>query len=60
MNEVAEGVKTTRAVKQLAQKVDVEMPITAEVYNVLYQQKRPKEAVAQLMNRPLREEFVTE
>jgi glycerol-3-phosphate dehydrogenase (NAD(P)+) len=60
MNEVAEGVNTTRAVTQLAQRVGVEMPITTEVYQVLYLGKGPKDAVAELMTRPLREEFVTE
>jgi glycerol-3-phosphate dehydrogenase (NAD(P)+) len=57
MNEVAEGVKTTAAVKKLARAADVEMPIVNEVYAVLYEQKFPREAVAQLMTRPLREEF---
>jgi glycerol-3-phosphate dehydrogenase (NAD(P)+) len=56
MNEVAEGVKTTRAVKQLAHRVGVEMPITDEVYAVLYERKSALEAASQLMMRPLREE----
>jgi glycerol-3-phosphate dehydrogenase (NAD(P)+) len=56
MNEVAEGVKTTLAVKQLADRVGVEMPITNEVYAVLYERKSALEAASQLMMRPLREE----
>ena len=59
MNQVAEGIKTTRAVKRLAQQSNVDMPITTEVYKVLYEAKRPEEAVAELMMRPLREEFRT-
>lgn len=56
MKEVAEGIKTTRAVKQLSERIDVEMPITNEVYDVLYEQKAPRDAVAELMMRPLRQE----
>ncbi len=57
MNEVAEGIKTTEAVRQLAGKLRVEMPITEEVYQVLYEGKTPQLAADALMNRPLRSEF---
>ena len=57
MSEVAEGVKTTRALKQLTRRVGVEMPIAAEVYDVLYEGKTAREAATALMSRPLREEF---
>lgn len=57
MHEVAEGINTTLAVKQLADHLSVEMPITAEVHAVLYQSKSPRDAAAALMTRPLREEF---
>jgi glycerol-3-phosphate dehydrogenase (NAD(P)+) len=56
MREVAEGVKTARAVHSLAQKLDVEMPITNEVQAVLYEGKEAKEAASALMGRPLRDE----
>ena len=56
MNEVAEGIKTTMAVKQLADRVGLEMPITNEVKAVLYDGKSVSAAVAELMSRPLREE----
>lgn len=56
MREVAEGVKTTRAVHHLAQKLNVEMPITAEVHAVLYEGRRPADAAGELMVRPLRGE----
>lgn len=56
MNEVAEGIKTTRAVKQLADRAGLEMPITNEVNAVLYEGKPVRAAVAELMSRPLREE----
>ncbi|MBD0326598.1 MAG: NAD(P)-dependent glycerol-3-phosphate dehydrogenase, partial [Pyrinomonadaceae bacterium] len=57
MKEVAEGVKTTRAVKQLAARLNVEMPITNEVYAVLYEGKAARDAAEELMTRPLRGEF---
>ena len=56
MNEVAEGVKTTVAVKRLADRLGLEMPITNEVYAVLYGLKAAREAVNELMVRPLRAE----
>ncbi len=56
MNEVAEGVKTTLAVKRLADRLAVEMPITNEVHAVLYEKKSVREAVGELMSRPLRVE----
>ncbi len=57
MTEVAEGVKTTQAVRRLAARMNVEMPITEEVYQVLYEGKAPRDAAAELMNRPLRGEW---
>lgn len=57
MKEVAEGVKTTRAVKRLAESLGVEMPITNEVHAVLYEGKLAQDAAEELMTRPLRGEF---
>ncbi len=57
MREVAEGVKTTLAVKRLSEKLSVEMPITDEVYAVLYEGKAAADAAGELMTRPLRGEF---
>lgn len=57
MHEVAEGVKTTAALKQLAARAGVEMPIASEVYAVLYEGKTVRDAAKALMARPLRDEF---
>jgi glycerol-3-phosphate dehydrogenase (NAD(P)+) len=57
MREVAEGVKTTRAIKLLAERRGVEMPITSEVHAVLYEGKAARAAVESLMSRPLKDEF---
>ncbi len=57
MHEVAEGVRTTRAVKLLADKLRIEMPITEQVHAVLYEGKSARAAAEELMARPLRDEF---
>jgi glycerol-3-phosphate dehydrogenase (NAD(P)+) len=51
MVNVAEGVPTTRSVHSLAQERGVEMPITTELYQVLFEGKSPKSAVGDLMVR---------
>ena len=56
MTMVAEGVKTTRAVHDLAQSMNVDLPITNQVYAMLYEDKDPETAVRELMDRPLRGE----
>ncbi|MBH5317973.1 NAD(P)H-dependent glycerol-3-phosphate dehydrogenase [Paenibacillus sp. GSMTC-2017] len=48
---VVEGVRTTRAAFELAKRYDVEMPITGQLYEVLFQGKTPKAAVEHLMGR---------
>lgn len=48
---VAEGVYTTRSVHEKAERMGIEMPITREIYQVLYQDKNPLAAVNDLMLR---------
>jgi len=56
MRMVAEGVKTTLSAYQLAAKIGVAMPITEQMYQVLYEEKDPKQAAADLMTRALTSE----
>jgi glycerol-3-phosphate dehydrogenase (NAD(P)+) len=56
MRMVAEGVKTTLSAYQLATKLGVAMPITEQMYLILYEDKDPKQAVADLMSRALSSE----
>ncbi len=56
LGHVAEGVRTTQSAHDLSQKLGVDMPITAEVYKILYEDKPVKQAVADLMTRPLKHE----
>jgi len=53
---IAEGVRTTEAVWKLAQKLQVSMPITEQVYKVIYEGHDPRAAILQLMSRELKEE----
>jgi glycerol-3-phosphate dehydrogenase (NAD(P)+) len=53
---VAEGITTTLSVRALAARKRVEMPISKEVYRVLYQGKSPEESVRDLMLRALKVE----
>ncbi|WP_304626243.1 NAD(P)H-dependent glycerol-3-phosphate dehydrogenase [Sporomusa sp. GT1] len=48
---VVEGIRATKAAFQLAAKYKVEMPITEQMYEVLYQNKSSKHAVLELMTR---------
>jgi glycerol-3-phosphate dehydrogenase (NAD(P)+) len=48
---VVEGVPTTKSVHDMAQDRNIEMPITSEVYAVIFEGKKPTEAVSNLMNR---------
>lgn len=58
MNMVAEGVKTTRAVLDLAEVNKIEMPIALHVGQVLYGGLHPREAVLSLMTREAKSEHV--
>jgi len=56
MDQVAEGVRTTRSACMLASRYGVDMPITREVYAVLFGGKDPREAGKDLMKRAPRPE----
>jgi glycerol-3-phosphate dehydrogenase (NAD(P)+) len=56
MRMVAEGVKTAKSVYNLSRKLDVDMPISREVYRILYENVSPREALFRLMTRDLKAE----
>lgn len=56
IGQVVEGAKAAKQVYSLAQKYHIEMPIVEQVYNVLYQNISPKEAVNVLFARPQKAE----
>lgn len=53
---VAEGVGTTAAARALARRLGIEMPITEQMYAVLYEGRSPQDAIRELMERPLKAE----
>lgn len=55
--KTVEGVRTAKAVYKLATKMNIEMPIIFDVYNVLYQGKKPSESANDLMLRDLKSEI---
>ncbi len=57
MCQVAEGVRTAKSAWNLAQREGVDMPITENVYRLLYEDLPVTEAIAGLMGRPLKREL---
>jgi len=53
---VAEGVRTSHAAVEMARKVKVDVPITEEVYKVLFEGKKAKEAMLSLLSRSAKPE----
>ncbi len=60
LGSVAEGVKTSRAVCELAEKLNIEVPISNAIYKAVYSKENSKEIFLSLMNRELKgeEEFI--
>ncbi|MEO1201730.1 MAG: NAD(P)H-dependent glycerol-3-phosphate dehydrogenase [Pseudomonadota bacterium] len=56
IGQVVEGVMAAEAVHEVADKLDIEMPICQQVYRILYEGLSPREAVGALMSRELRPE----
>jgi glycerol-3-phosphate dehydrogenase (NAD(P)+) len=54
---VAEGIKNTRSVYLLARRLGAELPIVEQMHRVLYEGKKPLEAVRDLMQRSLKAEL---
>ena len=53
---VAEGVSTTAVTRMLARRLGIEMPITEQMYAVLYEGRAPRDAIRELMERRLKGE----
>ena len=56
---VAEGVPTTASAHDLAAKMNVEMPITETLYDVLYNGADIREKITKLMTRSLKDELLS-
>ncbi len=60
VNMVVEGVRSCKAAKELADHKGVEMPIITEAYNVLFNNKKPEDAIKALMCRDKKNESESE
>jgi glycerol-3-phosphate dehydrogenase (NAD(P)+) len=56
IGQVVEGVLAARAVREVARRVGVEMPISEQIYGVLYEGTPPRDAVRALMGRTIKSE----
>ncbi len=56
LGSVAEGVKTSKAVCELAKKLNIEVPISTAIYEAVYTDITPQEVLDKLMNRKLKQE----
>ncbi|PHM69875.1 NAD(P)H-dependent glycerol-3-phosphate dehydrogenase [Xenorhabdus sp. KJ12.1] len=56
IGQVVEGYRNTKEVRALARRVDVEMPITEQIYQILYRHKNVLEAAQALLGRATRDE----
>ncbi len=56
LGSVAEGVKTSKALCELADKLGIEVPVSRAIYEAVYTDITPEETVKKLMNRKLKEE----
>jgi glycerol-3-phosphate dehydrogenase (NAD(P)+) len=56
IRQVVEGVLAARAVHDVARRLGVEMPISEQIYRVLYEGLAPRDAVVALMTRTIRSE----
>ena len=54
---IAEGVRTTRSARQLARDMRVETPIIEAVYQVIYENAAPKQALEKLLQRDAKPEY---
>ena len=56
MSMIIEGISTTKVAHELAQELDVYMPITQAIYQVIYEGKDIREAIHHMMSNEFKEE----
>ncbi|MEO6457507.1 MAG: NAD(P)H-dependent glycerol-3-phosphate dehydrogenase [Chloroflexia bacterium] len=57
--QVAEGVTTTVAARELAARYRIEMPITEQLYQILFENKAPMDGLSALLTRDPTDEFLS-
>lgn len=58
LSKTVEGIHAAKAVHEIAVEENISMPITEQVYEIVYQEKKPSVALKELMNRDLKEETI--
>lgn len=56
MKMVAEGVETTRSIREISRRDTIDMPIVEQVYQILFEEKDPIAATKELMTRQAKDE----
>lgn len=56
MKQAAEGVWNCASARELARSINIEVPITEEVYAIIHEEKNPNDAVASLLSRDVKPE----
>lgn len=56
LTETVEGIRTTEVVYTIAKEKGITLPIIFAIYDVLYKNKNPRDAVTEIMTRPLKSE----
>jgi glycerol-3-phosphate dehydrogenase (NAD(P)+) len=57
LSGVAEGYYTCRSAYELANRFNVDVPVTRETYHILYESDRPKDSIRRLLSRTLKAEL---
>ena len=50
---IAEGAYTVKAIKKLAKKLRLSLPLNDAIYKILYQNKNINNTISELLNRPI-------
>lgn len=59
ITKTVEGIHATKVVYEVMVEENIDMPLTSEAYKVLYEGKKPSDAIIDLMNRELKDEKVS-
>lgn len=54
IGQVVEGIENSRTVSKMSDKLDVVMPISKGVYNIVWEERNPMDAIKELMTRDLK------
>jgi len=57
-DKLAEGVETIKAVKQIVDSSNINMPISTALYSIIFENKDPKQIILGLFEREVKKEFI--